>query len=265
VGAPWSNSPTVPLDNQQGTGILNLQRVYAMYSAGQQTNGAVAVPGYDFTTIFGTNAPGTNILGSANGVVCYRLGSPASASADLDVTLAWDRHTFWNDVNGNGRIDSADTFYTNPSDAQDNLDLVLYRNGTIVAQSCSTVDTIEHLHLTGLPPGAYQLNVERLNVLNSGNSEPYGLAWFSSVAWTNLPPAVRFTGVEAVAGGNINLQFQLAVGQAGNFELLAATNLNHAMWTPVAGATWTQTGSNVFQMQQPIGSGQRFFRIRPTP
>ena len=264
-GAPWSNSSTVPLDNQQGTGILNLQRVYAMYSAGQQTNGHVAVPGYDFATIFGTNAPGTNILGSTNGVVSYRLGSPASGSADLDVTLAWDRHTFWSDLNGNGRIDSADTFFVSTNDAQDNLDLVLYCNGVVVAQSRSTVDTIEHLHLTGLTPGAYQLNVERLNVPGSGNSEPYGLAWYSSVAWTNLPPVVLFTGVSAPVGGNVNLQFQLTSGQAGSFDLHTATNLNQAVWTPVTGATWTQTGSNTFQIQQPMGVGQRFFRVRPAP
>ena len=255
----------MPLDNQQGTGILNLQRVYAMYSAGQQMNGAASVPGYDFITIFGTNAPGTNILGSTNGVVSYRLGSPAGASADLDVTLAWDRHTFWTDVNGNGRIVAGDTFYVNPSDVQDNLDLVLYRNGAVVAQSRSTLDTIEHMHLTGLAPGAYQLNVERLNVPNSGNSEPFGLAWYSTVAWTNLPPAVRFTGVGAPVGGNVILHFQLTSGQAGGFELQTATNLNHAVWTAVTGAIWTQTGSNTFQIQQPVGTGQRFFRIKPMP
>ena len=124
VGCPGRNSPSVPLDNQQGTGILNLRRVYAMYSAGQQPTGPVAVPGYDFTTIFGTNPPGVNLLGASNGVVSYRLGSPASTSADLDVTLAWDRHTFWSDVNGNGQIDAGDTFFVNTNtDAQNNLEL----------------------------------------------------------------------------------------------------------------------------------------------
>ena len=265
-GAPWSNSPTVPLDNQQGTGILILRRVYAMYSAGQQTNGGVAVPGYDYATVFGTNAPGTNILGSTNGVVSYRLGSPAGASADLDVTLAWDRHTFWADLNGNGRIDAADTFYVSASDAQDNLDLVLYRDGVIVAQSRSTVDTVEHLHLTGLPAGTYQLNVERLNVPGSGESEPYGLAWYSSVAWTSLPPVVRFTGVSAPAGTeSVNLQFQLVNGQTGGFQLQTTTSLVPAVWTPVAGATWTQTGPNTFQFQQPIAAGSHFFRIQAMP
>jgi hypothetical protein len=122
------------------------------------------------------------------------------------------------------------------------------------------------LHLTGLPAGAYQLNVERLNVPNSGNSESYGLAWYSSVVWTNLPPVVRFTGVSAPAGGgNVNLQFQLTSGQAGGFQLQTTTNVIPTAWAPVAGATWTQTGPNSFQFQQPIGAGQHFFRIHPTP
>ena len=265
-GAAWSNSSTVPLDNQQGTGILNLQRIYAMYSASRQTNGPVALPGYDFTAIFGTNAPGTNFLGTTNGVVSYRLGSPVGSSADLDVTLAWDRHTFWSDLNGNGKIDSADTFYVSATDAQDNLDLVLFRDGAIVAQSRSTVDTIEHLHLTGLPPGSYQLNVERLNVPNSGNNESYGLAWYSSVGWTNLPPVVRFIGVSSPVGStNVNLQFQLMSGQAGGFELQSAASLSPAFWSPVTGVTWTQIGASTFQVQQAIGTGARFFRIRATP
>src|SRR3984957_2220152 len=59
-GAPWNNSPPAPMDYQQGTGILNLQRVYAMYSAGQQ-RGVAAVPGYDFATVYGTNAPAAYI------------------------------------------------------------------------------------------------------------------------------------------------------------------------------------------------------------
>ena len=267
-GAPWSNTDTSPLDAQQGTGILNLERVYAMYSAGQQPAGRAAVPGYDSAAIYGTNAPGTNILGSTNGVVSYRLGSPAVASADLDVTLAWDRHTFWSDVNGNGQIDAADTFFVNTNtDAQDNLDLVLFRNGVVVAESRSVVDTIEHLHLTGLTPGAYELHVERLSVPNSGNSETYGLAWYSSVLWTNLPPHVVFEKASLGAGHTATIQFQLAGGQAGNFQLQGATNLAPpVVWTPLPLVPFVQTGSNTFQMQWSLYPGpEHFFRISVTP
>jgi len=266
-GSPWANSQTVPLDNQQGTGILNLQRVYAMYSAGQQPSGPVAVPGFDFTTIFGTYAPGPNIPGSTNGVVSYRLGSPA-ATADLDVTLTWDRHTFWSDVNGNGRIDAADTFYVNTNtDAQNNLALVLYCNGVTVAQSLSALDTVQHLHVTGLAPGAYELKVERLFVPNSSGTEPYGLAWYSGVPWTNLPPTVAFVGASLGAGNVATLQFQLVSGQAGNFQLQSATSLAAPVnWTPPANVPFSQTGPNTFQMQIPLGqSATQFFRLSAIP
>jgi hypothetical protein len=267
-GALWSNSEFVPLDEQQGTGILNLQRVYAMYSAGQQPTGAVAVPGFDFATIYGTNAPGLNILGSTNGVVSYRLGSPATASVDLDVTLAWDRHTFWLDVNGNGQIDAADTFYVDTNnDAQNNLNLVLFCNGAAIAESRSTVDTVQHLHLTGLSPGAYELHVERLFVTNSGNSEPYGLAWNSSEPWTNLPPNVAFSSAYIGAGDTARVQFQLVSGQAGNFQLQSTTSLTAPVtWTPLPNVPFIQTGPNTFQMQMNLDQEpSHFFRIAAIP
>jgi hypothetical protein len=268
VGAAWTNSPSVPLDRKQGTGIMKLARAYAMYSAGQQPSGAVAVPGFDSTTIYGTNAPGVNDLGSTNGVVSYQLGSPATNAADLDVTLAWDRHTFWSDVNGNGVIDAADTFYTSPgTDAQSILNLVLYRNGVEVAQSVSAIDTIQHLHLGNLTPGAYQLNVERRYVPNSTTSEVYGLAWYSSVPWTNLPPTVALLSAGIGAGNTATIQFRLVSGQAGNFQLKTTSSLTPPItWTAVGNTTLTQTSSNTFQMQLPIQPGpSQFFRISATP
>ena len=267
MGMPWSNSVTSPLDQQQGTGILNMRRAYAMYSAGRQSSGPAAIPGYDAATVYGTNTPGLNVLGATNGVVSYRLGSPTTA-ADLDVTLAWDRHTFWSDLNNNHIIDAADTFYVNTNtDAQGNLDLVLFSNGVAFAQSRSTLDTVEHLHLTGLAPAAYELRVERLYVPNSGTNEAYGLAWYSSVPWTNLPPKVNITKATLGAGSVATVQFQLVDGQAGNFQLQSATTLNAPIsWTPLTGVPYTQIGTNSFQMQLTLAQGpMHFFRISVTP
>ncbi|MGO8701733.1 MAG: S8 family peptidase [Limisphaerales bacterium] len=262
-GAPWTSSPAVPMDYQQGTGILSLQRVYAMYSAGQQPSGAVAVPGYDFATVYGTNVTGVT-LGSSNGVVSYLLGSPAAPGADLDVTLAWDRHTYWTDVNGDGQIDAGDTFYVNTSsDAQSILHLVLYYNGTAMAQSISAIDTIQHLHLTNLTAGVYQLNVERQYVPTAGKSEPYGLAWDSSVPWTNVPPSVSLTGSSLGPGNAANLQFRLTGGQAADFAVQSTPSLAPPIvWTTANNAVWTQTGVNLFQAQVPFETGAAgFFRI----
>ncbi len=267
-GAAWTNSPTVPLDYQQGTGILNMQRVYGMYSAGQQPSGGVAVPGFDFNTNYGTNVLGSFLLGNSNGIVSYLLGSPATNIADLDVTMAWDRHTYWSDVNGDGQIDAGDTFYVDTiNDPQNILALVLFRNGVQVAESISAVDTIQHLHLMNLTPGAYQLNVERLSVPNAGVGEPYGLAWYSSVPWTNLPPTVGLVATTLGAGGTATLQFQPVSGQAGKFELQGTSSLTRPInWTTIPNTAWTQTGSNTFQFQLAIAAAAlQFFRVSATP
>lgn len=271
-GSAWTNSPTSPLDQQQGSGILNLQRVYSMYSVGQQPSGNVAVPGFDFTTIYGSNAVGVNLPSATNGVVNYWLGGPnpalgSPAAASLDVTLSWDRHTFWTDVSGDGQIDAGDTFYVDANqDAQDDLELALYCNGTNVAESRSKVDTVQHLHLTNLPPGAYELQVQRFFVANSGDSEPYGLAWYSNVPWTNQAAQIAFTGATTGAGGTVTLQFQLVSGQAGNFQLQSATDLRPPVTWTALNVPATQTGPNTYAMQ--IGTEQgpaHFFRISAAP
>jgi hypothetical protein len=239
------------MDYQQGTGILNLQRAYGMYSAGDQATGPVATPGYDFTTI-------------TNGITSYLLGSPSTSTADLDVTMAWDRHTFWEDVNGDGQIDAGDTFYTKPdTDAQSIIELILYKNGVQVAESISQVDTIQHLHLTNLTPGAYQLNVQRVFVQNATASEPYGLAWYSSVTWTNIPAKIATVGASLGAGNTATFQVQLASGQANNFQLQETSSLvQPIIWTPAPNPTWVQTAPNTYQAQLPLSSGPtHFYRI----
>jgi hypothetical protein len=184
------------------------------------------------------------------------------------VTMAWDRHTYWTDANGDGQIDAGDTFYVDTNnDPQNILTLVLFRNGVQVAESISAIDTIQHLHLTNLTPGAYQLNVERLSVPNAGASEPYGLAWYSSVPWTNVPPKVSFVGASLGAGETATLQFQPVSGQAGKFELQGTDSLTPPInWTTVPNTAWTQTGPNTFQFQLPIAAASlQFFRISATP
>lgn len=266
-GSAWSNSVTQPLDRRQGAGIFDLQRVYEVYSAGPAPAGAVGVPGFDVATIHGVTTPGAYGLGATNGVVKYRLGAPAGGAADLEVTLAWDRHTYWEDANTNGVIDAADSFYTLPGDAQDNLDLTLFRDGVVVAESRSTVDTIEHLHLTALPPGAYELQVERLDVPNSGDSEPYALAWHSTSAWNPLPPSVAITQAGLGAGNTAVVQVRLLGGQTGGLTLQASPDLaSPGSWTTLTNAALSQTGATTFQLTAPLPPGSAaFLRVLAEP
>jgi hypothetical protein len=178
-GAPWDNTAVQALDDEQGTGILNMVRAHAMYSPGRQVGPDVAPMGHDFRSISGTTEdpyPG--------GRVIYNLGLLTGPPAQFDATLVWDRHTYWNDTNSNNQIDAPDDFYTLPTDTQDNLDLVLYRNGTPLISSRSTVDNVEHLSVVNLQPGVYELHVERLDRPFSGDGEEYAIAWLGEGSWT---------------------------------------------------------------------------------
>ena len=177
-----------------GTGILNMIRVHDMYAAGEQSPNNADVPGYDFGEVTGETTSGLRNSGvsensGGGGVITYRLGTLTSAAARLDATLVWDRHTFWNDANTNGIIDAADSFFTDPLDRQDNLDLLLVKDGVVIAQSRSIVDNVEHISITSLGPGEYQLQVARLAVSNSGSGEPFALAWHADGIWQKSCPA----------------------------------------------------------------------------
>ena len=158
-GSPWSNSPTQPLDDEQGTGILDLVRAHAMYSSGEQSPDVV-----------GTDQ------------VQYAIGTLPAGTLRFDATLVWDRHTLWSDGNNSGLIDAGDFFFVSPTDQQDNLDLVVYRDGVEVAASRSTVDNVEHISVADPDPGEYRLAIERMFVANTGNGEEYAVAWYADGA-----------------------------------------------------------------------------------
>lgn len=178
-GSAWSHSEALPLDDQQGTGVMDIPRIVDMYTAGEQTRLTPEVSGYDYAT-----SSGSSDQDLASGRYLYVLGTVTSPGGTLNTTLAWDRHTFWTDANTNSTIDQGDSFYVSGSDTQDNLDLVLFRDGIEIEASRSTVDTIEFIHATGLQTGLYELMVERKPVANSGSGEDFALAWWSDGIWT---------------------------------------------------------------------------------
>lgn len=60
---------------------------------------------------------------------------------------------------------------------------VLDTDGTPIAASQSRVDNVEHIPLTTLPPGDYEVHVERPNISDTAPSGGYALAWHSTVPW----------------------------------------------------------------------------------
>lgn len=154
---------TSPLDSQSGAGQVDGLKLYQQYSAGEFAPGNVPAVGWDLNTITGTNS------------LDYNLGTLLQNST-FSATLTWYRKVGWTD-DGDGIIDSADTFAV--TETLDNLNLSLLLNNVEVARSISSVDNLEHLYFSSLAAGNYTLRVTRLS--GGGTNEEYGLAWATVV------------------------------------------------------------------------------------
>ena len=166
VWAP-NNSTTIggllttasPLDNNSGAGQVNALALCKTYSAGRQGPGMVSTVGWDFHNL------------ETLTYLEYQLGTLRDGS-ELTATLNWNREVNWID-NGNRLIDGADTF--SPDGAFENLDLSIFRNGLLLAQSTSTVDSVEQLYLSSITQGDYVVRVSYVS--GDSASVDYGLAW----------------------------------------------------------------------------------------
>jgi hypothetical protein len=155
-------SVTSPLNNSAGAGQIDGLALYEQYSPGEMSPGTVASTGWDLGTVTGT---GTSSF------VDYLLGSLVPGS-DLIATLAWDRKVGWND-NGDNVVNAPDSFSV--LEPLDDLNLSILRDNTLIAQSISSIDNLEHLYLPDIGAGSYTVRVNRLG--GGGLDETFGLAW----------------------------------------------------------------------------------------
>ena len=158
----WRQRPGHPLDERYGAGIPRLDRSHAMLTHRLQPQSLPAPQGWDYRDI----QPGQTMS--------YRL-LVTRPVAQCAVVLTWHR-----------RVDSqlVPAPHSNSLDRRfttrmANLDLVVLRSDTAeiqkLAASQSNVDNVEHIYLTDLPAGRYDLLVTRHDHLD----EPwdYALAW----------------------------------------------------------------------------------------
>lgn len=165
----WTNaggvfSTTAPLDEEQGAGLLDTQRAVVQTVAGRQGPGGVGAIGWD--------------LGNAGAApLSYTLGAAAGPGAMLTTTLVWDRGVMEGD--GDGVIEAADTYTGAP--LQNLLLRVRDGAGGLIAESVSTLDNVQHLHIPLATAAADTYSIE---VLGPGSMAPvrYGLAWWLSDA-----------------------------------------------------------------------------------
>jgi hypothetical protein len=161
-------SITSPLDDEQGAGFLDATRALINLSGGNYAPGRVAGIGWDQGTVQPTDTPSLHT---------YAINQALAAGSFLTATLTWDRFVLVSDSDNVVDDDDAYAF-----GELANLDLrLLNSTDQVVAQSISTTDNVEHLHIP-LPaagsPGDFKLQV----TYNGGGILPtdFALAWWTS-------------------------------------------------------------------------------------
>ena len=183
--ANWDRTTTRPLDEIFGAGELNIFNSYMSLQGGEfngSTNspnaGSVGMNGWDYESQI-----------AAGDAMFYRFDVAQGTEVDqLSIVLAWNMELI-------DQAPSPNVF--NPSQNLGNLDLEFYDSsgsllGSLIDESKSTVDNVEHIYLLNLPAGTYHLRV------SSDTSRDFGLAWRSNLALIgdiNLDGSIDFLDI----------------------------------------------------------------------
>ncbi|MDB6066173.1 MAG: Fibronectin type domain protein [Pedosphaera sp.] len=171
--ADWSAPSPSPLDPVYGAGVLNIFNSYKQLTGGKR--------GFTVST--------TVPLGAAH--------PPAAATGTVSVLSGWDfnnttstatndgiNHYYFNLTNaaGQGAFTGTMTLAWNRQPGKsypNNLDLFLYNttSGALVGVSTSRVDNVEHIYISQLPQGRYDLQVLKHGGLSVSATETYALAF----------------------------------------------------------------------------------------
>ena len=185
---PWNRTPTRPLDDVFGAGELNVYNSYLIQLGGKQSAStsapaaAVNSYGWDYQD---------RKSDSAVGDLYYNFEvAEGSTASDFSILLAWNAKITDNNPSEN-------TF--TPTESLQNLDLQLYDSttsfmGSLLDQSVSTVDNVEHIYLSSLAAGTYTLKV------SGAANWDYGLAWRMTTAFDE--PNADFDGDGVVSGAD---------------------------------------------------------------
>lgn len=243
----WTNGSATPLDARHGAGVVNALNSYRQLAAGERGSivsnlvsvGAVhppiaatgtvsALSGWDFNTNTSSTSPGRDAIHHY-----YFNVSNVNAAVRFTATatLVWNRQFNKSNIN--------------------NLDLFLYNcaNSNLVAASTSAVDNVEHLYVTNLAQGRYDLQVWKAGGVGIVSAaEPYALAWEFAP-----PPLLTIR-----SGTNCALTWP--VYPAG-FMIEARTNLVTGSWsTNGFGAPTIMNGLNSIPLN--LTNAVQFFRLR---
>lgn len=248
--ANWTNSNVFPLDARYGAGLLNVFNAYWLMTGGK--HGATA----SNTVALNADHPPINATGAVSVLSGWNYATNTSGKTGQQFDAI--HHYFFNVSNANASVKFTVTAtlawnrQANKTSIND-LDLCLYNcaDTNLVAESVSYVNNAEHLYVTNLAQGRYDLQVWKAG--GSGivsASEPYALAW----QFAPLPAL-------AAAREGTNTVLTWPVYPAG-FRIEARTNL-------LTGSAWATNGlpaSTITNGQNSIRlnmtNAAQFFRLR---
>lgn len=200
----WARTQTQPLDDLFGAGELNVFNSYRIFAGGKHA-GSAEEPvssaesfGWDYRDLRNDAEVGD---------IYYKFVVPEGiTTTDVSIMLAWNAKVI--DANP-----SNESIFT-PSDTLQNLDLKLYDSttgfqATLVDQSVSTLDNVEHIYLQNLAAGTYTLAVTGAAGID------YGLAW--RMATLAVLPTADFNGDGEVDGTDL-VTWQQNVGKLVNAQ-----------------------------------------------
>jgi hypothetical protein len=178
---PWSNNPATsgptrgvtatPLDPVYGADTVNVDRSHLILTGGER-NGVLTIP-----TTFNGNAAGWDFASMASGsTLHYRFRTSATVDK-VSILATWHRevpatfalpstHNFTLELR---RLDAASQSFS----LVGNSGLPYFGGGNVVSQSA--VDNLEHLYLTNLVAGTYDIELRRVDGL--GGNRDVAIAW----------------------------------------------------------------------------------------
>jgi hypothetical protein len=157
---------TRPLDDEQGTGLLDTERALIQLDGGEQNPGPVGLIGWDRGVL------------DVGGELEYLIDRMIPKGVFITTTLIWDRIVGVTEADGgvsDGVFEANDVY--SPGILPD-FDLFLYFQGQKIGESFAVNGTAEHLHLPAVDFGEvldYSIRVR----LAAGEAAAFGLAWWT--------------------------------------------------------------------------------------
>jgi hypothetical protein len=249
--AAWTNATSSPWDARYGAGVLNVLNAYEQLAGGK--HGSVLSNTVSLNAVH----PPLGATGAVSSLVGWNFATNTSGKSGQQYDSI--HHYYFNVSNANPavKLTATATLVWNRQvnkTAINNLDLFLYdcANSNLVLCSTSLVDNVEHLYITNLAQGRYDLQVWKAggsSIVSA--SEPYALAW------QFMPPPVLAV---LRAGSNAVLTWPL---YPWGFRVETRTNLLSGSWvTNGLGAVVITNGQNSLPLN--TTNAVQFFRLWQT-